>query len=116
MSIFRVDKSMCGVAPGPWNHGPANDRRRLPATNRRRLAWFLAAAVALTLAHAPGSAQEQVLVQAGTPASYLANTSDPGIGMGWVNSGFDDSAWSVGTYGFFDLIIHVPWPESLLFG
>jgi hypothetical protein len=35
----------------------------------------------------------------GTPVSYLANQSDPGIGQSWVDPAFDDSSWPVGLYG-----------------
>lgn len=40
-----------------------------------------------------------VAVQIGSSMAYLANTSDPGIGVGWVSESFDDSAWRGGTYG-----------------
>jgi hypothetical protein len=33
------------------------------------------------------------------PVSYLANGEDPGIGMNWVQTGFDDSSWGVGLFG-----------------
>ena len=42
---------------------------------------------------------ETVLVQFGSSMKYLANTSDPGIGMTWTGLGFDDLAWTPGTYG-----------------
>jgi len=35
----------------------------------------------------------------GSPHRYLANSSDPGIGLSWVDPVFDDSSWNVGTYG-----------------
>ena len=42
---------------------------------------------------------ETVLVQLGSSMQYLANTSDPGIGLTWTGLGFDDSGWTTGTYG-----------------
>jgi hypothetical protein len=47
----------------------------------------------------PAVAQEQVLVEFGSSNTYLANTSDPGIGMTWTDPDFPDGAWDVGTYG-----------------
>jgi len=41
---------------------------------------------------------ETVLVQESTAMLYLANTSDPGIGMGWVDPG-PAPAWDGGVYG-----------------
>jgi hypothetical protein len=37
--------------------------------------------------------------QVPTPVSYLANTSDPGLGLSWVEAAFDDTAWNVGMFG-----------------
>ncbi len=31
--------------------------------------------------------------------TYLANTADPAIGMGWVSEAFDDSSWATGLFG-----------------
>ena len=59
----------------------------------------LAVAAVLSVAAVPVSAQETVVVQAGSSCTYLANTTDPGIGMTWTTSGFDDSAWQACTYG-----------------
>ena len=42
---------------------------------------------------------EDVVVDAGSWMTYLANTADPGIGMSWVAPGFNDFGWTVGTYG-----------------
>jgi hypothetical protein len=33
------------------------------------------------------------------PVRYLPNASDPGVGLSWTASGFDDSSWQVGEYG-----------------
>ncbi len=42
----------------------------------------------------------QVLVECGIPMRYLANSADPGVGTAWTQrTGFDDSAWTAGTYG-----------------
>ena len=45
------------------------------------------------------SAEETLLVQEGSSMKYLTNMTDPMIGETWIESGFDDSGWSVGTYG-----------------
>jgi len=45
------------------------------------------------------AAQESVPVEAGAPMTYLANASDPGVGLSWTVSTFDDSTWSIGSYG-----------------
>ena len=37
--------------------------------------------------------------QANSDLRYIANSTDPGIGMSWVQDGFDDSAWALGSYG-----------------
>ena len=43
-------------------------------------------------------AQEAIYVEARSPAKYLANFVDPGLGMGWTAPGFDDSNWLTGPY------------------
>ena len=71
-------------------------RRR--GAEETRLAGFLCLVV--LLAGAPDTfAQEQVLVEAGSPMSYLANSSDPDVGLDWTTDGFDDTEWLGGTYG-----------------
>ena len=40
-----------------------------------------------------------VLVEFGSPMVYLDNSSDPGIGLDWVATGYDDSGWDTGNYG-----------------
>ncbi len=40
--------------------------------------------------------QEIAAVDFDTPMHYLANTSDPGIGISWVAQDFDDSTWEEG--------------------
>ena len=54
--------------------------------------------VALALSTASVQA-ETVLVDFGASMRYLANSTDPGIGMSWTDPAFDDSAWTTGTYG-----------------
>jgi hypothetical protein len=54
------------------------------------------AAVAIDL---PAMAQERTLVEAGSQMRYLANSADPGLGLTWVTTGFDDTAWGDGFYG-----------------
>ncbi len=39
------------------------------------------------------------LVESGHPIAYLANQTDPGIGLEWTAMDFDDSSWAVGFYG-----------------
>jgi hypothetical protein len=43
--------------------------------------------------------QETVLVAAGSTMKYLFNIVDPEIGTSWTVPGFNDAAWSTGTYG-----------------
>ena len=45
------------------------------------------------------SPQETVLVGAGHAMKYLFNVVDPQLGTSWTASGFNDAAWSAGTYG-----------------
>ena len=42
---------------------------------------------------------QPVVVELGSPMRYLANLSDPGIGVVWTAPAFDDSAWPAGVYG-----------------
>ena len=42
---------------------------------------------------------EIVMVQGSSAMRYLANNSDPGLGLAWVAPGFDDSSWPSGNYG-----------------
>ncbi len=52
------------------------------------------------LANGASAAQEDtVLVQIDTPMRYLANASDPGLGLSWTGEAFNDGGWSNGTYG-----------------
>jgi hypothetical protein len=45
-------------------------------------------------------AAPQVLVEAGSANKYLANSSDPGIGIGWTAESYPgESGWSNGAYG-----------------
>lgn len=44
-------------------------------------------------------AAPQVLVEAGSANKYLANSSDPGLGITWTAEGFTDSGWTSGLYG-----------------
>ena len=79
-------------------------------------------AAALTaLVCLPGLAQEEVLLEAGGPMAYLANVSDPGIGLTWTLPAFDDSTWARGVYGIgFELatgaenLIQTPVPGGTL--
>jgi len=56
-------------------------------------------AVVTLLGIAPAAAQEEVLIDLSTPMVYLANSSDPGIGLTWVTPGFVDTAWTAGSFG-----------------
>ena len=56
-------------------------------------------ALLLALVVPASFAQEQSLVEFGSSLTYLANSSDPGIGMDWVDPAFPDGGWSAGTYG-----------------
>ncbi|MGB5715962.1 MAG: metallophosphoesterase [Gammaproteobacteria bacterium] len=44
-------------------------------------------------------AAPQVLVEAGSANQYLANSSNPGIGLTWTTESFIDSGWNSGLYG-----------------
>ena len=44
-------------------------------------------------------AAPQVLLEAGASNRYLANSSDPGLGMAWTSESFDDTGWPAGSYG-----------------
>jgi cysteine-rich repeat protein len=54
---------------------------------------------AMLLVAAAASAAETVLVAAGSPMVYLANTANPGIGTTWTAEAFTPSGWSSGSYG-----------------
>jgi hypothetical protein len=41
----------------------------------------------------------EVLVELGSRMRYLANLSDPGLGLAWTQEFFDDSRWQLGEYG-----------------
>ena len=55
-------------------------------------------ALALHLSGTVAFAQTTV-VTLGSTHRYIANSSDPGVGLSWVDPEFDDSSWTVGTYG-----------------
>ena len=55
--------------------------------------------LALACSAAPVAATERVVVDDGSSMRYLANLADPGIGLAWTAPTFDDSTWSIGTYG-----------------
>jgi cysteine-rich repeat protein len=68
----------------------------------RRRASFPAVAVAIAIVAAsvvPASSAETVLVAAGSPMVYRANTADPGIGTTWTAEAFTPTGWSSGSYG-----------------
>jgi PKD repeat protein len=47
----------------------------------------------------PALAARTVLVQAGAPMQYVANSADPGFGLLWIGESFADAAWRAGAYG-----------------
>jgi lysophospholipase L1-like esterase len=55
--------------------------------------------LALLLCPMVAPAVPQVLIEAGSSCSYLANSSDPGIENSWITEAFDATAWSSGSYG-----------------
>lgn len=65
----------------------------------RRSALGLALIVALAPFTARQAVAQQVLVDPGTPTRYLATLADPMLGLAWVQPGFDDTAWALGTFG-----------------
>jgi len=46
-----------------------------------------------------GALLDTQLVAQGSSMRYLANTSDPGIGITWTTAGFSDAAWTPGVFG-----------------
>ena len=61
----------------------------------------VAPAAALLALHllAANAGAETVLVQQGSNMSYLANSANPGIGLTWTNTNFNDASWGTGIYG-----------------
>jgi hypothetical protein len=47
----------------------------------------------------PAVALERLAVDFGSPMTYLANSTDPGVGLTWTQPAFDDSTWQIGFYG-----------------
>jgi PKD repeat protein len=61
---------------------------------------FLAVLLAgVSQAPGPAAAAPVTLVQFGSPMTYIANSSDPGIGTTFITEAFDDSSWTQGNYG-----------------
>ncbi|HKY33734.1 MAG TPA: metallophosphoesterase family protein [Candidatus Polarisedimenticolia bacterium] len=58
-----------------------------------------AAAAVLCLAASATAGAATVLVEEGSALRWRRNASDPGIGLAWVQEGFDDSGWPQGVYG-----------------
>ena len=54
---------------------------------------------ALVVSIATGALDAQVVVEEGTTMRYAIHSAAPAYGSEWVDSDFDDSAWSVGSYG-----------------
>ena len=44
-----------------------------------------------------GARAETILIDNGSPIRYLANSTDPGIAMTWVDPAYDDALWALGT-------------------
>lgn len=61
--------------------------------------WGYAVLLALFLCPPPGTAAEQILIEAGATNQYLANNSNPGLGITWTTEVFDDTGWTGGLYG-----------------
>lgn len=51
------------------------------------------------LYRANGAPEDVALVQLGTEMRFLANSSDPGIGIAWKFRDFNDVSWPEGSYG-----------------
>jgi hypothetical protein len=79
----------------------SNHRTSVPCfrAESRRLRIPRAVFLAVGLFTASLAAQEQVLVEQGTPMAYLANAVDPFVYEWWTAAAFDDSAWPSGVYG-----------------
>ena len=68
--------------------------------NWAQKAGLVSAVVALCLmAAGPVAAQEQLYVDQGTSTRYLANLTDPGLGLTWTQIVFADGAWPMGPLG-----------------
>jgi hypothetical protein len=73
-----------------------------PAAGRAAFVLLIALAFSLAVAapaHAVVPGQELVLLQDGTATRYLANRTDPRLGLAWTQPGFDDRRWRTGTFG-----------------
>ncbi len=46
-----------------------------------------------------GASEDTMLVEFGSIMRYLANGTDPGISLSWIQPGFDDSGWTTAIYG-----------------
>ena len=56
-----------------------------------------------------------VALQEAAVMRYLANSTDPGIGMSWVDPGFNVSGWGTGSYGVgYEVQPGPPWAHDLL--
>ncbi len=55
-------------------------------------------AIPIQLLHFVGPT-ETVVLDAGSSINYIANAFDPGIGLDWTLSVFDETGWLPGTYG-----------------
>ena len=55
--------------------------------------------LALLLCPMVASAVPQVLVEAGSSCSHVANSSDSGLENNWITETFDSTAWYIGSYG-----------------
>jgi hypothetical protein len=86
------------LAIGVWNHVPAS-----PPSNDLVL-------VPQLILNQPGP----------RPVTYLANATDPGLGLNWTIPSFDDSGWSVGEFGLgyetgtgVEALINTPVPSGV---
>ena len=77
----------------------ARSARRSGQRATRGATVFLAALCVLALAPVTQAQNDTVLIERGTSMRYLANSANPGLGLTWTETGFDDSGWTVGVYG-----------------
>ncbi|HXV76560.1 MAG TPA: metallophosphoesterase family protein, partial [Candidatus Polarisedimenticolaceae bacterium] len=74
------------------------ERKAIPRIGRQWVRRAVCGLFLLLSRHVVPAA-EVALFEFGSANRYLANSSDPGVGLAWTQPGFDDSIWQQGTYG-----------------
>jgi len=92
-----VDGSMSGAAAGATTS--AEIEGGLPCVPTPSPLTVVVGAGSVMKYQANTASDQQILIDLGSPMKYLSNSSDPGIALGWVQPGFDDTSWGGGNYG-----------------